>query len=135
VAQLFLHFPDSEAIAGAALRSAGYRAYSSIPANPTYPLMTVKRVGGIPRDKRMLDRANIQIDVWGDSKSQCRDLADQARRVLMSLEGTTSSDFNGVITCVEDSLGLFWLPDQETKRDRYIFSVVLYAKQYLPITT
>lgn len=133
--QLFLHFPDTEAIASVALRNAGYRAGSSIPANPTYPLLVIKRIGGTPADKRALDRANLQIDVWGNSKSECRDLANAARIVLMSLEGTTSSDFNGVVTCVEDNLGLFWLPDQETKRDRYIFGVSIYAKQYLPITT
>jgi hypothetical protein len=135
VAQLFLHFPDTEAIASTALHAAGIRAYSSIPANPIYPLVTVKRMGGIPQDKRALDRSNLQIDVWGNSKSECRDLALAARLVLMSLEGTTSSDFNGTVTAVEDSQGLFWLPDQETKRDRYIFSVTMFAKQYLPITT
>lgn len=132
---LFLHTPDIEAICGVALRAAGFRAYSSIPDNPQYPLITIKRIGGAPVDKRVLDRANIQIDVWGDGKSQCRDLARDSRLVLLSLEGSTSSDFNGVVTAVNDSLGLTWLPDDLTKRDRYIFSLMVYAKQYLPVVT
>ena len=135
MAQLFLHFPDTEAIATTALRAAGYRAASSIPANPTYPLVVVRRLGGTPAEKRVLDRATLQVDVWGNNKSEARDLGDAARRVLMNLEGTSSVDFNGYITCVEDVLGLFWLPDQETKRDRYIFSVALYAKQLYTVTT
>jgi len=135
MAQLFLHLPDTEAIASVALQAAGFRASSSIPANPTFPLITVKRMGGSPADKRGLDRAILQIDVWGNTKSEARDVAAAARITLMNLEGTTSSQFNGVVTCVEDALGLFWLPDQETKRDRYVFSVMVYAKQYLPITT
>lgn len=136
MATLYLHFPNTEAIAGVALRNAGFKAGSSLPPkNTVWPFITVKRLGGVPQDKYMLDRANLQIDVWGNNKSDAHSTAQAARRVLHALEGTTSSDFNGVITCVEDSLGLFWLPDQETKRDRYIFSVMVYAKQYMPITT
>ena len=135
MAQQFLHFPDTEAIATTALRAAGYRAASSLSANQVYPCVVVKRLGGTPADKRVLDRATLQVDVWGNNKSEARDLAHNARLLLMNLEGTSSNDFNGFITCVEDVLGLFWLPDQETKRDRYIFSVAMYAKQLYTVTT
>ena len=60
--------PDAESVASKIIRAGtGGRVYSSIPSKPTYPLIVVQRLGGIPRTRR-LDAANIQVDVWGTSK-------------------------------------------------------------------
>ena len=126
-------FPDTEAIVSYWLRtSLSARVYSSIPRDPVWPLITVKRIGGIPTVRQRLDRVNIQLEVWGNSKSEARDLADAARVAIYLLEPkvcTTGAGFpvNATITGVEETLGLAWLPDPVTDRDRYITSFYIYA--------
>ena len=128
---LFDVFPDAEAACSIILRNAdiaGDRVYSSIPASPTFPLIVVERIGGIPAVRQRLDRARVQLSVWGNTKSEARLLAMQARAVLFAAEGTTVtiSTGNAVITGVDDDLGLFWQPDSATDRDRYIFGVEIF---------
>lgn len=135
---LFLAFPDVEAAAGKILRDASVasgRIYSSIPTTPTFPLCTVARIGGTPAEKHKLDRASIQIDSWarlpkdGGSKSEARDLAELARKTLYENgEGAFLADFECQITQIEPELGLRWLPDPTSKRDRYIFTVRIFAQ-------
>lgn len=123
-------FPDIEAMAARALRNAsvcGGRAYSSIPRNPTWPLAVVQRLGGTPVDFRRLDQASIQVDVYGNDKSEARSEADSARVALHAAEGSSFYTEMGYLTGVEDQSGLTFLPDPVTNRDRYTFSVYLYA--------
>lgn len=125
-------FPDSEALAGAVLRDLlDCGVYSSVPRTPSYPLVTISRVGGIPVEYHRLDFASLQIDVWGTSKTEARDIAAEARAALFGMEGQSYSmadDWpdDAVVTGVSDTLGLTWLPDPETNRDRYVFGVGLY---------
>src|SRR5262245_13011214 len=99
-------FPDVEALVAYELRTQlPANVYSSIPRNPTYPLITIKRIGGIPTDRIRLDSVSLQLDVWGNSKSEARDLADSARVKLHAMEGkvmTTAAGYpvNGTITGV-----------------------------------
>lgn len=126
----YSRFPDSEAMAARALRDAGVcggRAYSSIPRTPVWPLAVVQRLGGTPIEERRLDQASIQVDVYGNSKSEARSEADSARRALHDAEGTPFYTEMGYLTGVEDQSGLTFLPDPLTNRDRYTFSVYLYA--------
>jgi hypothetical protein len=127
--------PDAEALVSYELRTQlSARVYSSIPRTPVFPFILVKRIGGIPTVRERLDRANIQLEVWGTSgtsKSTIRDLADSARVKLHAMEGkvmTTGAGYpvNGTCTGVTDTLGLAWLPDPVTDADRYIFAVYVY---------
>lgn len=123
-------FPDVEAMAARALREAGVcggRAYSSIPGNPTWPLAVVQRLGGVPPVPRRLDAARIQVDIYGNTKSEARAAADAARLALHRCEGTTFVSEMGYVTGVEDEMGMTFLPDPVTKRDRYTFAVIMYA--------
>lgn len=127
-------FPDMEAVVSGWLRGKniaiiGTRWYSSVPADPDFPLGVVKRIGGSPAVRRYLDAANIQIDVWGRSKSEARDIAAAARTALMQLEGqSVTSPVKAFVSGVEDALGLTWQPDPDTGRDRYLFSVIVYGR-------
>lgn len=128
--QTWANFPDIEAMAGKVLRDAGVsggRVYSSIPNNPTWPIVTYSRLGGIPPIERKLDRARIQIESWGNNRAEARDGAEAARKAIHQAEGTAVPSFAGFITGVEDELGLIFLPDPPTGRDRYIFAVAVYA--------
>jgi len=127
-------FPDIEAMIRSALADAnvaGGRVYSSVPARPTYPLVQVQRLGGLPAVERRLDRARIQIDVWGNSKSEAFDIAETARLVAHEAEATAFGEWHGFITAVEDELGMTFLPDPETNRDRYVFAVAVYAASFV----
>jgi hypothetical protein len=130
----FSALPDAEAVVGWWLRSksvASGRVYSSIPTTPTFPLIVVERVGGSPAVRERLDRARIQLSIWGNSKSEARDLADAARLALLDLEGqsvliSNGAPVNAFVTAVEDDLSLFWSPDPVSDRDRYIFGVAIF---------
>lgn len=125
---LFLDIPNMEAVAGDAIRAAGYNAYPSVPAkNPQYPLAVVQRLGGLPPERHKLDGARIQVDAWGDNKQDAFTLAQKARTALMNLEGTKSPKHQVYVTGVEDEVGPMWLPDPDTGRDRYVFAVMLYG--------
>lgn len=121
-------FPDAEAIVRTGLADAlACGVYSSVPKSPSYPLVTVQRVGGLPAERHRLDSARIQIDVWGTSKSEAQDIAQQARTAVHQMEGSGFTDpVTGFITGVEDSLGLAFLPDPETARDRYTFGLTVH---------
>lgn len=124
-------FPDFEKAAGEALRTASIsglsdRVYSSVPKSPTFPLLLVRRIGGLPAVRQYLDAANLQIDVWGASKSEARLIAAESRTVLFAMEGSDVGDV--WVSGVEDSLGLSWQPDPETGRDRYVFAVNVYGR-------
>ena len=131
---LILEAPDMEAVCAVVLRNAaitnvGTRVYSSIPRDPTFPLITVHRIGGLPAVREYLDAANIQIDVWGGTKSEARDIAARARVVLLTIAGTLiTSPVRAWISGVEDQLGLSWQPDPVTGRDRYVFGVAVYGR-------
>jgi hypothetical protein len=120
-------FVDAERYVGEALRTAGTgagtRVYSSIPKSPTWPLITLQRIGGLPVDKHRVDRASLQIAVWGNTKAEAHDIAQEARVAILRMEGTTPN--GAVIAGVTDTLGMTWQPDNVTERDRYIFGMTL----------
>jgi hypothetical protein len=128
-------FPDAEALVAHAIRTgvAGSRVYSSVPNDPTYPLVTVRRIGGTPMERHRWDEARIQIDVWGTSKSEAFDLAQAARQAAHAMEGVTYSTGAGApaaafVSAVDDDLGLTFLPDTPTGRDRYIIGVAVVIR-------
>lgn len=122
-------FPDAEALVGSILRTAniegvGARVYSSIPKSPTYPLILVKRIGGIPAELHRLDRARVQIEVWGappGGKGEAFEIAAEARAVLFGAEGqtyltgeATTSDVPTLLETVDPLRSAFQLQDSLT---------------------
>lgn len=125
----FETFPDAEALVATELRDAAISAggvFSSIPKAPTFPLITVKRIGGLPLERHAFDRARIQIDVWGTTKSEAFDIATAARLVCHRME--TQAFTGAFVAGVVDDLGLTWQPDPLTSRDRYIFGVAVILR-------
>ena len=129
-------FPDVEAIAARRLRDAGItnlgtRVYSSIPGDPTYPLIVLRRLGGEPAVRTSLDAGRLEIQVWGESKSQAHDIAATARVKLLELEGEIISvPVGAFVTAVNDDQGLTWDPDNLTGYDRYVFAMRIFAKSH-----
>lgn len=131
---LYDAFPDSEAFVAWAIRSAAIAGlngvYSSLPKNPDYPVVVVGRIGGPPIERHRLDSPSLQIDVWGGDQATTHDIAQEARVAVHSLEGGTygiadDCPVSIVVASVEDSLGLTFMPDPTSGRDRYIFGLRL----------
>lgn len=142
----FIELPDLEAISASSIRNAAISGltgvYSSIPRNPTWPIIVVRRIGGQPAVREMLDAALIQVDVWGGArddatpvpKSTAHDIAQAARVVLLEMEGTAIHDPVDVfVTAVRDANGLAWLVDPDTGRERYSFAVYVYGRTIDPL--
>lgn len=119
-------FPDAEAVVIGILREAEFPAASAIPAHPTYPLVIVKRIGGLPAEKHHTDNPNLQVEAWGTDKAEAHDLAQATRAAIHEAEGQTFNDLAAFITGVEDTLGLSWSPDPVSSRARYVFGVGMY---------
>jgi hypothetical protein len=127
---LFEEFPDCEAVIAYAIRNAGITdldgAYSSVPKDPPDNYVVVTRLGGQPLERHHLDQARIQLDCWAVSSTVAHDIAQAARVAVMALEGTTVHDpVDAFITAVDDALGLTFLPDPDTGKDRYVLSLLV----------
>lgn len=121
--------PDVERLVSVWLRAhaeVSGSVVTAIPRDPSFPLVRLVRVGGAPVTQRPLhvDRATLQIDVWGGPKQTAQDLAQTVRGAIAQLEGTAQPE--GVVSAVD--FGPFqYLPDQdfEPARPRYQFDVDL----------
>lgn len=108
------------------------RIYSAIPANPTFPLIRLFRLGGQPTSRLLwLDNALLQVDVFGGSKSTTRQIAETFR-AYASAE-LVGGHGDGVVTAVEVG-GLVWLPDTDytPAKPRYTFDLTV---TYHPTTS
>lgn len=120
--------PDVEALVSRFLRDqeeisdlVDDRVYTAVPEKPTFPLLLVRRVSGAAVTSRPLhvDAAVLQLDAYGGSKSDARELAETARAVLAArLAGTHDL---GVVSGVRFG-AMSWLPDVDYSpaRPRYV---------------
>lgn len=99
---------------------AGGRVHGSLGDTPTFPAVTVKRVGGPREWPGRIDRARIQIDCWGTTKEDAWDTVEAATTAIDTLPGIHTG---GGVTHVTETLGPTWLEDPETQRPRYVFEV------------
>lgn len=114
------------ALATPAVNTVSDRIYGAVPANPTFPLIRVIRIGGLPTSRLLwLDQATLQVDVWGGPKHTARLIAE-TMRAHMSASLPGSQDL-GAVTAVEVG-GLTWLPDTtyDPAKPRYTFDAAVY---------
>jgi hypothetical protein len=124
--------PDVELLATIYLRTVGEittlvgsRVGTSLPAEPQFPYLVVRRYGGLPPVPGHLDAARLQVDAWGRTKQEARYLAATAQAALHAMPQATHT--GAVVTGVDDDLGLTWQPDPETDTPRYIVGLAVYA--------
>lgn len=96
--------------------------------NETRPCLTIRRIGGIPTERRRLDQARIEVQAWGvpGASETVSLLARTARAALLDMEGQTVE--GAVCTAVDDDLALTWLPDdsRDPTVPRYVFGVAVH---------
>lgn len=99
------------------------RIYGAVPANPTFPLARITRIGGLPTSRLLwLDNALLQVDVWGGPKSTTR-LCAETLRAHAAAELAGQHD-DGMLTAVAVG-GMTWLPDTsyDPAKPRYTFDL------------
>jgi hypothetical protein len=90
--------------------------------------VVVRRFGGLQAIRGWLDGARLQVDCYGRTKAEARQLAATTQAALFALAGKTVA--GATVTAVDQDLGLTWQPDDQQpdeRRSRYIVGVVLYA--------
>lgn len=126
--------PDAEALLSTFLRSrfelvalVDSRVYTSIPSNPTFPLVRVTRIGGIPVFSRplRLDVATVQVDVWGGPKATAWQIAETCRAVIAEID---RADHDAAAITAAQFGPFSYLPDDtySPARPRFTFDVDLY---------
>lgn len=132
-----LLLPDVEALVSQFLRAqdeitdlVDERVYTVIPKNAAFPLLLAHRPpGGLAVTSRplYLDAALVQLDAYGGSKGQARNLIETARAVLAArLEGVHES---GVVTGVQfGSMGYLPDPDFTPARPRYVADLTVWVR-------
>jgi len=123
--------PDIEELVVAYLRSRSelqdlnVKVTDEVQQNARFAQVMLGRIGGTGMQPNWLDPGRIQVDVRAQTKRVAHSVAVLVRALLEELPGT-DNDF-GVVSDVEDDLGLQWLPDPSVKppRPRYVFGVIV----------
>lgn len=127
--------PDVEALVSAYLRArseittlVAQRVYTALPSEPTWPLVRLTRIGGIPVMSRplRLDAATIQVDCYGGPKALAWEIAETCRAVLAESDRAVHSE--GYVTGVQFG-PMNYLPDREYSpaKPRYTFDVDVFV--------
>lgn len=131
-------FPDTEGAVRAFLRASaavsalvGQRVFFGVPDSPTWPLVTVQRVGGgDDLGEAPIDQALIQLDCWGrlysDSdptkkhgdKAQARAVANAVRAAVHEVRSDLTTYAGCVLYGASVNSDLF-VPDPDNDRPRY----------------
>ena len=129
---------DVEALLSQYLRSqsevaafVGQRIYTDLPADKTFPLVRLWRIGGVPKISRplYLDTAHIQIDVWGGSKATAMDTTNAIREELAKIVDDDPVQPLGVVCGVRFG-PVAYLPDEsfEKAKPRYTQDVTVTVR-------
>ena len=104
------------------------RITTALPPQPTYPCVTVTRMGGSPLVWQRIDEPDFQVEVWGGSRFECSTLARTVRACIMSIRNDTVSA--GVLVSAGEQVGMQWMPDDVTipQIPRFVgrFSVLIH---------
>lgn len=83
--ELLAAFPDAEDIGLAMLESAAPTVLAT-PVDLNPPLIVIRRVGG--GDNRITDQPRLQIQAYGSTRLQARDLAEECRQLVLASPAT-----------------------------------------------
>lgn len=115
----------------------GQRVYTALPKDKTFPLVRLTRIGGVPPLSRPLhmDRAHLQIDVFGGSKATALDTMDAVRMELSKMVDEDPVQPTGVVCGVKFG-PLAYLPDEtfEPAKPRYTQDVTVTVRP-VPLPT
>lgn len=112
------------------------RVYFAIPAEPTFPLVVVRRVGGgeDPGDDAPIDNAVLALDCWGNVRDKMSAYTTKVavRRALFKIRSRVvlrapATGVEGVDAFGASVDGDIWAPDPADDRSRYIVTCTVMA--------
>lgn len=105
----------------------GFTTHTQFPEDPTFPLVLIHRSGGgMDQAAMVVDAATVQVDAWGQTKTEAYDTVQAARTRLLNIDGEAVGSV--WISKVEESGAFLWLPDPESGRPRYTCDLRLYVR-------
>lgn len=132
-------FPDTEAVVRAWIRSldlpdVGGKVFFAIPKRPTFPLVSISRLGDRPDRYTPVDTALISCDVWCNDSHGGKNGAFKIAGLLAAhlndpAAYTHTSD--GVSTVIDGgdvTLGPLWRPDEEAHLARYVVDATITCR-------
>lgn len=90
----------------------GVRITTEMPNKPTYPLVLITRGGGQAAAWQALDEPMHQIDTYGNSKKQAKDVMAAVRASILAIANDTVPE--AVLVSAYEEVGPAWLPDTVT---------------------
>ena len=84
------------------------RITTTRPAEPTYPLVLVMRIGGLVNSWQ-LDEPAFQVEVIGGSRYQCQQIARAVRACILAIRNDTVSE--ATLASGAEEVGIQWIPD------------------------
>lgn len=112
------------------------RVYFAVPAEPTFPLIVIRRVGGgeTPTAEAPVDNALIAFDCWGNVRDKMSAYTVKAavRRALFKIRSrvvlrTPAAGVEGVDAFGASVDGDVWAPDPADDRSRYVVTATVTA--------
>jgi len=85
------------------------RITTVLPPQPTYPHVTLMRMGGDSIARGNIDDSAVQIDVWGGSRYACQQIARTIRACVLAIANDTVAE--GTLVSGFEETAPQWLPD------------------------
>lgn len=88
------------------------RITTQLPAQATFPAITLTRAGGTAAQWQRIDEPAIQVDVWGPAdRHTCKQIALTVRAAILAIRNDVVSEAT-LVSGLEE-VGPQWLPDTE----------------------
>lgn len=109
--------PDSELALIQYLRSRseittlvpGDRITTSLSPSPTYPVVLVKRIGGLATAWQQIDGPAFQVEAVGGTRYQCQEIARTVRACILAIYNDVVDE--AVLVSASEEVGIQWIPD------------------------
>lgn len=85
------------------------RITTTLPPQPTYPVVLVQRIGGLATAWQQIDEPALQVEVVGGSRYQCQQLARTVRACLLAIRNDTVAE--GTLVSGTEEVAIQWMPD------------------------
>lgn len=125
-------FPDAiSTVIGALNAQLGSLGYAGVPVRSKVPnprparFVLVFRTGG-PRVGLVVDAAQVTVEAWAASDTDAHDLAQAARAIVGSLQGTVTGGVT--VYGVDEFSGPGYLPDPESGQSRYTWTTSVQTR-------
>lgn len=85
------------------------RITTTLPSQPTYPVVLVQRIGGLAAAWQQIDEPALQVEVVGGSRYQCQQLARTVRACLLAIRNDTVAE--ATLVSGAEEVAIQWMPD------------------------